>query len=179
MGMTPEDSTILSLFEARCEDAVAECERKYGGYCKAIALRILGNGEDAEECVNDTLLAAWNSIPPAKPVCFRLYLAKLARNAALHRYEKRAAEKRGGGELPAVLEELAECLSGGELPGGSRPCGGAGACRSPLSAYPPPGGNGSFSSGAAFSPSRSGTSPPASGCVKTPWRSPFPEHGKN
>lgn len=116
MGMTPEDSTILSLFEARCEDAVAECERKYGGYCKAIALRILGNGEDAEECVNDTLLAAWNSIPPAKPVCFRLYLAKLARNAALHRYEKRAAEKRGGGELPAVLEELAECLSGGELP---------------------------------------------------------------
>ena len=59
-----EDREIVALYWDRSEAAVAETQARYGPYCLAIARRILGSGEDAEECVNDVWLAAWNSIPP-------------------------------------------------------------------------------------------------------------------
>ena len=116
-----EDDEILALFEARNEDAIAKTAAKYGGYCKAIAYRIVGNEEDAEECVSDAYWKAWNAIPPARPATLRLFLAKITRNLALHRFRKNGAAKRGGsaaigGELTAVLEELEECISDGETP---------------------------------------------------------------
>lgn len=69
-----EDERIVALYFARSEDALGESEEKYGAYCRSIAYRILRSDADAEECVNDTWLRAWQSIPPAKPESLRHYL---------------------------------------------------------------------------------------------------------
>ncbi len=106
-----EDRTIVDLYWQRSERAVPETVAKYGLYCRAIAERILGSREDADECVNDTWLAAWNAIPPGRPALLRPYLAKIVRNLAFDRYRKVTAVKRGGGETALVLDELAECLA--------------------------------------------------------------------
>lgn len=109
-----EDDNLLRLYFIRNEIAVEETETAYGAYCHAIALRILGNAEDAEEVVNDALLRAWNSIPPQQPRSFRAYLAKLTRNLAFDLYRRQTAEKRGGATLCAALDELDFCLPSGE-----------------------------------------------------------------
>lgn len=101
-----QEREIVSMFLARNEDAIGEAEAACGRYCRAIAKNITGSDEDAEECVSDALLAAWNSIPPARPESLRGYLGKLTRNIALDRWEKTRAKKRGGGETDAVLDEL-------------------------------------------------------------------------
>ena len=104
------DRDILLLLEQRDEAAVRYIQTAYGAYCKRIAANILGQGEDADECVNDVWLRLWNSIPPAKPRDLKLYIARTARNAAVNMLKRRTAEKRGGGEAPAALDELAEIL---------------------------------------------------------------------
>jgi RNA polymerase sigma-70 factor (ECF subfamily) len=109
-----EDKDIVDLYWAREESAIRETEKKYGRYCHYVASRILQSDEDAEEVVNDTYLRAWNSIPPSRPTQLKAYLAKIASRLSLDRYDARSAEKRGGGELPLVLEELAECVPSGE-----------------------------------------------------------------
>ena len=111
-----EDSRIIELYFERSEQALTETESKYGAYCGAIASNILPIREDAEECVNDTWLKAWNAIPPERPLHFRAYLAKLTRAAAIDRLRERNAAKRGGGAYALILDELAECLPGGENP---------------------------------------------------------------
>ena len=104
------DKAMIALFEQRDEQGIAEANRAYGGLLHTIAVHILHDSRDAEECVNDTLLKAWNTIPPQKPKFFSAFLAKLTRNLALNRYAENHAAKRGGGEVPAVLEELSECI---------------------------------------------------------------------
>ena len=84
---------------------------KYGHYCKAIARNILNSEEDAEECVNDTYLSAWNSMPTYWPEQLAAFLGKITRNLSFNRYKRDRAEKRGGGEMPLVLDELADCVS--------------------------------------------------------------------
>ena len=74
-----EDAGILELFLARSEEAVKETEKKYAGYCYSIAFGILNNNEDAEECVNDAILKAWDSIPPNNPENLRTYLLLVAK----------------------------------------------------------------------------------------------------
>lgn len=106
-----EDETILDLYFARDEQAVAETDRKYGGYCFTLANSILHNGQDAEETVSDTYLRAWNTIPPKRPNVFQMFLAKITRNLAFSRWRKYTAEKRGGGEMELVLEELESCIA--------------------------------------------------------------------
>lgn len=106
-----EDKRIVALYRERNTDAVKESSQKYGGYCFAIANRILHCREDAEECLNDTWLHAWNAIPPARPDNLQLFLAKIVRNLSFDRYSARTAEKRGGGEADLVLDELAECIA--------------------------------------------------------------------
>ncbi|MCL2499192.1 MAG: sigma-70 family RNA polymerase sigma factor [Defluviitaleaceae bacterium] len=103
-----DDSRIIELFWQRSEDALTECKRKFGGYCRIIAKNILYNAEDADECVNDTLLRAWKAMPPEKPSRLKAFLGKITRNLALDRYEAAHSQKRGGGSMEAVLEELAE-----------------------------------------------------------------------
>ena len=105
-----EDSKIVELYWARAEAAIAESERKYGKYCYTIAHGILRCREDSEECVNDTWLGAWNAMPPHRPSMLSTFLGKITRRLALHRVEKSTAEKRGGGTVPLVIEELNECL---------------------------------------------------------------------
>lgn len=108
-----DDRQIIELYWQRNADAVSETAKKYGAFCFAIAKNILHNTEDAEECVNDTWLHAWNAIPPQKPGVLRLFLARITRNLSLDRFHARNAGKRGGGETALVLDELAECLGGG------------------------------------------------------------------
>ncbi len=109
-----DDAKIVQLYFDRDEQAIPATARKYGNYCTSIANNILGNQEDAEECVNDTYLNAWNAIPPHKPKMLSTFLGKIVRNLAFNRYKRNNADKRGGGELTAVLDELASCVSGQE-----------------------------------------------------------------
>ena len=83
-------------------------------YITTIAQNILFNWADAEECVNDTYLNAWNSIPPNRPNALSAYLGKITRNLSFDRFRHRHADKRGGGEIELVLDELGECVSGAD-----------------------------------------------------------------
>ena len=109
-----EDHAIIELYWERSEDAISKTAAKYGGYCYTIAYNILSNNEDAEESVNDTWLAAWNTMPPRRPKLLAAFLGKMTRFISLDRWKNRTARKRGGGEVPLVLEELEECISGDE-----------------------------------------------------------------
>lgn len=102
-----EDAELIRLYWCRDEMAIPATVEAYGAYCLAIAINILGSHEDAEECVNDTWLRAWQSIPPHRPEKLRTFLGKITRNLALNRYRHNTAGKRGGGECTAVLEEIA------------------------------------------------------------------------
>ena len=106
------DEKIIHLFTTRDQNAVAEIDKKYGSYCFQVASNILSNREDSEECVNDTWMKTWNSIPPAKPNHLKLFVAKITRNLAFNVYKVKNAQKRGNGETAVVLEELSECLAG-------------------------------------------------------------------
>ena len=106
-----EDEMILDLYFARDEQAVVETDRKYGGYCFSLANGILKNTQDAEETVSDTYWRAWNAIPPKRPGVFKMFLAKITRNLAFSRWRQYTAEKRGGGELELVLDELEGCIA--------------------------------------------------------------------
>lgn len=108
-----EDSEIVKLYWSRQEMAAAEAQEKYDAYCMQIALRILGNPEDARECVNDAYAAAWDSIPPNQPENLRTYLGKLTRRICMKCWRTRDAQKRGGGEIPLSLEELGQCVPAG------------------------------------------------------------------
>lgn len=107
-----EDKIIVDLFWQRSPEAIPEAQRRYGSYCTLVAANILNSPEDAEECVNDALLAAWNAIPPHRPGLLRTFLGKLTRNLALNRREKALAGKRGSGQVPLILDELQEVVSG-------------------------------------------------------------------
>lgn len=111
-----EDTEIVALYWARDEAALAESERKYGGYCRAIALGILESREDAAECVNDTWLRAWEAMPPRRPSRLDTFLGRLTRNLSLDRWRARRARKRGGGQVELALHELEECLPSGDRP---------------------------------------------------------------
>ena len=104
------DREIVDLYWQRSEQAIAETDKKYGKYCRIVAYNILENTQDSEECVNDTWLAAWNSMPVNRPERLNAYLAKITRNFALAKVVKRSAKKRGGGELDLALEELDDCV---------------------------------------------------------------------
>lgn len=106
-----EDSEIVQLYWKRNEQALSATADKYGRYCTSIAKNILGNSEDAEECVNDTYLNAWNSIPPHKPGVLSAFLGKITRNLSFNRYRHNTADKRGGGETAVVLDELLDIVS--------------------------------------------------------------------
>lgn len=109
-----DDAKIVQLYWERNEQAIPVTADKYGSYCSSIARNILGSCEDAEECVNDTYLNAWNAMPPHRPRILSAFLGKIVRNLSFNRYQYNTAEKRGGKELPAVLDELSDLVSGKE-----------------------------------------------------------------
>ena len=114
-----EDSNIIALYWERDESAIAETALKYGNYCNKIAENILHNRQDAEECVNTAYLKAWEKIPPEKPNILSAFLAKITRSTALDTYRRLHAEKRGGGEMPLIYDELEDCVSDKSNPQGS------------------------------------------------------------
>lgn len=109
-----EDKDIVQLYFERNERAIAETSAKYGNYCTSIAVNILCNHEDAEECVNDTYLKTWNSIPPHKPSMLSTFLGKIVRNLSFNKYKAIHSMKRGGYEISLILDELSEVVSDNE-----------------------------------------------------------------
>ena len=109
-----DDTQIVELYWARKESAIEETAAKYGSYCRSIAHNILNNQDDAEECVNDTWLGAWNSMPPHRPSVLSTFLGKLTRRISIDKWRRTTAKKRGDGQLPLVLAELEDCISDGK-----------------------------------------------------------------
>ena len=105
-----EDRKIVDLYWQRSEEAIPETAAKFGAYCRTIAYNILADEEDAQECVNDTWLGAWNSMPKNRPTVLAPYLGKLTRWISLTRLRERCSLRRGGGETTLALDELAEVL---------------------------------------------------------------------
>ena len=101
-----KDHAILALFHERQEEAITQSRLKYGNYCYRIAHRILSSHEDAEECLNDTLLRAWNNIPPDQPASLGGYLGAITRRLSLDRYRRQHSQKRTNGEPDLALSEI-------------------------------------------------------------------------
>lgn len=106
------DRDIVGLFLERDESAIREVSEKYTSYCSKIAANILGSYDEAEDCVNEALMKAWESIPPHEPEMLSTYLGKLTRNIAINRRRRTLAGKRGRGEAELVFEELSELIGG-------------------------------------------------------------------
>lgn len=104
-----DDTEIIQLYFARDEGAIEQTDQKYGGFCRRVALNILSIKEDAEECVNDTWLAAWKKIPPERPASLRAFLGRIVRNLSISRWRANHAQKRFAG-MEVLLSELDECL---------------------------------------------------------------------
>ena len=104
------DLQIVDLYWQRNSDAIGYTEQKYGNYCLSIARNILSNFLDAEECVNDTWVGAWNSMPDNRPGNLRVFLGTITRRLACSRLRMECAQKRGNGQIPLVLDELDACL---------------------------------------------------------------------
>ena len=104
-----EDRQIVALYHQRQERAIRESEKKYGAYCRRIARNILTLPEDAEECVSDTWLAAWNAMPPQFPQVLSAFFGRIVRNLSISRYRANHAQKRYSG-LETLLSELEDCL---------------------------------------------------------------------
>ena len=104
-----EDQQIIALYFQRQEQAIQETDRKYGRLCHGIAVNVLSDRQDSEECVNDTYLAVWHQIPTTRPMSFRAFLCGITRNLALKKLEWRQAAKR---RCPGTvsLEELENLL---------------------------------------------------------------------
>ena len=107
-----EDEKIIALYWDRDQTAIAETQQKYGRYCGSIAHNIVHDAQDAEECVNDTWMRAWNSMPRERPQLLAAFLGAITRNLSLDRYRRKHSEKRGGGVMTYIYEELHDCAGG-------------------------------------------------------------------
>ena len=110
-----EDERIVTLYWERNEEAILETSMKYGKYCYTVAYNILHSHEDSDECVNETLNCAWNSMPPQRPTKLSGFLARITRNVAIDRYRYDSAQKRGT-EVESAITEYFECIPNGDAP---------------------------------------------------------------
>jgi RNA polymerase sigma-70 factor (ECF subfamily) len=107
------DQQIIELLFARSETGICELEQQYGKLVRLVAGNVLDNAEDVGECVNDTWMAVWNTIPPQRPQSLSGYVCRISKNIALRRYRDAHRKKRNG--VMVALEEFAESLSGRTL----------------------------------------------------------------
>ena len=103
-----DDGKIVDLYWARDEKAITESQRKYGRMLSSLSYSLLSSYEDAEECVNDTYLDAWNAMPEARPEFLGAFLSKITRRISIDRFRAKHREKRGG--MNEILSELDECI---------------------------------------------------------------------
>ena len=108
-----EDTAIIQLFFQRAEQAIVEVQQKYGSFCRTVAMNLLQQKEDVEECVNDTWQAAWQRIPPENPRMLGAFLGRITRNLAISRFRKNTAQMRSEG-LTVLLSELEHCVPSGQ-----------------------------------------------------------------
>ncbi len=111
-----KDEQIVALYWDRNEDAIRETERKYGGYLSKVAYNVLADWEDSKECVNDTYLKAWNSMPTHRPGVLSSYLGKIVRQQSIDVFRKKRAQKRYASEYALSLSELGDSFSDGHGP---------------------------------------------------------------
>lgn len=111
-----EDAEIVELYWARNEDAITQTKAKYGAYLNRVAYNILSDLEDSQECVSDTLLAAWRSMPDNRPKNLRTYLGKITRQVSIDLYRRRNRMKRYASEYAISLEELGDSFSDSKTP---------------------------------------------------------------
>ena len=109
-----EDAEIVDLYWQRDQQAIAETDKKYGAYFRGLALSVLGNEQDSEECVSDAYMKLWETIPPQKPAKLGAFTARIVRNIALNTLTRLSALKRGGGEGSTPFDEIAQCLPSAE-----------------------------------------------------------------
>ena len=114
-----DDNAIIDLYFARDQQAIQATAQEYGAYCASIAQRILDDQGAVEECVNDTWLKCWQSIPPQRPKSLKSFAGRIVRNLALSALRSETARKRGGGQVRLALDELSEVVSGGDTPEGA------------------------------------------------------------
>ena len=107
------DQQIVLLYWNRDEQAIRATREKYGAFCRCIAMNILADPLDAEECENDTYHALWNAIPPHRPDPLTPYIGRITRNLSLKRLRQNCAQKRGGGKADLSLDELLVCIPDG------------------------------------------------------------------
>ena len=105
-----EDEKIVELFFKRSELAIRELDNKYGKACHRLSYNIVNDRQDAEECVNDAYLGAWNAIPPEKPDPLLTYLCKIVRNISLKMYYRKKAAKRSS-TYTIAMEEIEACIA--------------------------------------------------------------------
>ena len=105
-----DDGKIIDLFFERSEKAISELSSKYGRVCMKIATNVLNNHQDAEDCVNDTYLGVWYTIPPNKPESLLAYVCRIVRNISVNRYKHNSRQKRNG-TYDVCISELEECIS--------------------------------------------------------------------
>ena len=105
-----DDEKIIDLFFERSEQGIRELDHKYGAICHTLSYNILNNRQDAEECVNDAYLGAWNTIPPVRPNPLLSYIVKIVRNISLKIYWRKEAAKRSG-HYKIALEEIENCIA--------------------------------------------------------------------
>ena len=103
------DQDIIDLYFARNEQAIAETDKRYGKVCMQVSMNILDSRPDAEECVSDTYLKAWTSIPPTKPASLCAFVCRITRNLSLNRLRDLRREKRNR-EITLSLDELEACI---------------------------------------------------------------------
>ena len=103
------DQEIIALYFARDEQAICETDARYGKTCMQVSMNILRSRPDAEECVNDTYLKTWDSIPPASPASLCAFVCRIVRNLSLNRLKELTAAKRSR-ELMVSFEELEDCI---------------------------------------------------------------------
>lgn len=109
-----DDRKIVDLYWARSEDAISESDKKYGRMLNALSYSLLSSREDAEECVNDTYIDAWNAMPMARPELLGAFLSKITRRISIDRFRLKHRERRGG--IDNLTDELSECISSGKTP---------------------------------------------------------------
>ena len=98
----------MDLYWQRSERAIGETDTKYGRMLTGISQGLVDTREDAEECLNDTYLAAWNSMPSERPIYLGAFLSKIIRRISIDKYRVLHSEKRGGKD--SLVSELTECI---------------------------------------------------------------------
>ena len=105
-----DDEKIIKMFFERSEQGIRELDIKYGKICHNLSYNIVNSRQDAEECVNDAYLGAWNAIPPTRPNPLLSYIVKIVRNISLKIYWRKEATKRSG-HYTIALQEIESCIA--------------------------------------------------------------------